>query len=246
MVYLWKSWKTTFENLCDLSPGDNFLSCPRDSMFHYFEGLPGNYHIESTKSFVKCTKHFQRKHWKIKFFFSLVPRIAQHLTFFLPSFHNPFPTQTTPQKRHLQVIKSCCRSSLVAQWVKHQAMSLLWLWLLLWQGVYPWPGNFHRLREQPKRKKWICNCQSNASPDFFFTATCLFETLSSNVGHDGLLERDLLRKLTLSVQGLLCHWQAVTYPLSLSFLNPMNFITFIVVQRSSQWRTLPDIPFLYP
>ena len=105
MVSLWKSWKTTFENLCDLSPGDNFLSCPRDSMFHYFEGLPGNYHIESTKSFVKCTKHFQRKHWKIKFFFSLVPRIAKHLTSFLPS--------TIPFLPRPLLKRDICRSSRV-------------------------------------------------------------------------------------------------------------------------------------
>ena len=34
-------------------------------------------------------------------------------------------------------------SSLVAQWVKDLALSLLWLWLLLWHKFSPWPGNFH-------------------------------------------------------------------------------------------------------
>ena len=33
-------------------------------------------------------------------------------------------------------------SSLVPRWVKVPVLSLLFLWLLLWRGCYPWPGNF--------------------------------------------------------------------------------------------------------
>ena len=37
-------------------------------------------------------------------------------------------------------------SSLVVQQVKDLVLSsLLWLWLLLWHGFDPWPGNFHTL-----------------------------------------------------------------------------------------------------
>ena len=38
-------------------------------------------------------------------------------------------------------IKIYYRSSLVTQWVKDLALSLLWLWLLLWHVLDPWPGN---------------------------------------------------------------------------------------------------------
>ena len=38
------------------------------------------------------------------------------------------------------------------QWVKDLALSLPWLWLLLWHGLGPWPGNFHRPPAQPKKK----------------------------------------------------------------------------------------------
>ena len=41
----------------------------------------------------------------------------------------------------------------MAQQVKDPALSLLWLWLHLWLGVDPWPGNFHMLRMKPKKKK---------------------------------------------------------------------------------------------
>ena len=46
------------------------------------------------------------------------------------------------------------QSSLVAQWVKDPALSLLWLWLLLWQGFNPWPGNSDRgaAKKNPKQK----------------------------------------------------------------------------------------------
>ena len=45
------------------------------------------------------------------------------------------------------------RSSLVAQWVKDLALSLLWLESLLWRRFWSWPRNFHMLRAQPKKKK---------------------------------------------------------------------------------------------
>ena len=39
--------------------------------------------------------------------------------------------------------------------VKDLALSLLWLRLLLWLKFHPWPGNFCRLREWPKKiMKW--------------------------------------------------------------------------------------------
>ena len=44
-------------------------------------------------------------------------------------------------------------SSLVAQSTKDPALSLLWLWSLLWCGFDPWPGNFHLPWVQPKKKK---------------------------------------------------------------------------------------------
>ena len=33
------------------------------------------------------------------------------------------------------------------------ALSLQWLWGLLWHGMDPWPGNFHMLHSQKKKKK---------------------------------------------------------------------------------------------
>ena len=45
------------------------------------------------------------------------------------------------------------KSSLLAQGVKDPALLLLSLWLQLWHGFSPWPGNFHMLQGGPKRKK---------------------------------------------------------------------------------------------
>ena len=45
------------------------------------------------------------------------------------------------------------RSSHVAQQVKDLVLSLQWLRSLLWHGFNPWPGNFHMLQVQPKKKK---------------------------------------------------------------------------------------------
>ena len=44
-------------------------------------------------------------------------------------------------------------SSLVAQWVKDPALSLLWLGSLLWCGLNPWPGNLCMPLVQPKKGK---------------------------------------------------------------------------------------------
>ena len=37
--------------------------------------------------------------------------------------------------------------------VKDLALTLQWLWLLLWLGFNPWPGSFCILQVQPKKKK---------------------------------------------------------------------------------------------
>ena len=42
------------------------------------------------------------------------------------------------------------RSSLVAQWVKDLALSLLWLRPLKWCRFDPWPGNFYMPWAPPK------------------------------------------------------------------------------------------------
>ena len=41
----------------------------------------------------------------------------------------------------------------MTQWVKDVMLFLLWLWLLLWCGFHPWPGNFLMPQEQQKKKK---------------------------------------------------------------------------------------------
>ena len=41
---------------------------------------------------------------------------------------------------------------LVAQQVKDLVVSPLWLWLQLWYGFAPWPGNFHVPQKRLKRK----------------------------------------------------------------------------------------------
>ena len=62
------------------------------------------------------------------------------------------------------------RSSLVAQWVKDQALSLQWFGLLLWGRFDPGPGNFHMLQAWPKKKKKKPkkkpkNCANKEVPD---------------------------------------------------------------------------------
>ena len=44
------------------------------------------------------------------------------------------------------------RNSLVAQYVKHPALPLLWLGSLLWCGFDPWLWKFHMPQVQPKNK----------------------------------------------------------------------------------------------
>ena len=46
-------------------------------------------------------------------------------------------------------------SSLVTQWVKDLALSLMWLGSFLWCGFDPWPGNFCICRHGHKRK--VCS-----------------------------------------------------------------------------------------
>ena len=46
-------------------------------------------------------------------------------------------------------------SSLGAQWVKDLALSLQWLWLLLWCGFNPWSRNFLMPQVKKKKKKKI-------------------------------------------------------------------------------------------
>ena len=41
----------------------------------------------------------------------------------------------------------------MAQWIKDQTLSLLWLGLQLWHWFSPWPGNFCMLGVQPKKNK---------------------------------------------------------------------------------------------
>ena len=41
----------------------------------------------------------------------------------------------------------------MAQEVKDIALSLLWLWLQLWCGFSPWPGNFCMVRTRQKKKR---------------------------------------------------------------------------------------------
>ena len=54
-------------------------------------------------------------------------------------------------------IPKSCRSSLVAQWFKDSASSLLWLRLLLWCGFYPWLQEL-LLATDVEKKKSICCC----------------------------------------------------------------------------------------
>ena len=51
------------------------------------------------------------------------------------------------------------RSSLVAQWVKHLVVLLLWLGTLLWHGFDPWPRNFCMTQAWPKKNaSYPCLC----------------------------------------------------------------------------------------
>ena len=44
-------------------------------------------------------------------------------------------------------------NSLVAQQVKDPVLSLLWLVLLLWCGLIPWPGDFHMSQTWSKKRE---------------------------------------------------------------------------------------------
>ena len=56
-------------------------------------------------------------------------------------------------EENLKDIRAERRSSLVVQWVKDLALSLVWLELLLWREFNSWPGNFSMTRVHPKKKK---------------------------------------------------------------------------------------------
>ena len=56
-------------------------------------------------------------------------------------------------EENLKDIRAERRSSLVVQWVKDLALSLVWLELLLWREFDSWPGNFPMTRVHPKKKK---------------------------------------------------------------------------------------------
>jgi len=65
---------------------------------------------------------------------------------------------------YLITIYTYIYSSLMAQWVKDPALSLLCLGLLLWCGFDPWLGNFRMLWVRPKGKK--------KEPIFLILAKC--------------------------------------------------------------------------
>ena len=66
------------------------------------------------------------------------------------------------------------RSSLVSQQVMDPALSLLQLEWLLWHRFHSWPGNFHVLWVQPKRKK------KNRNQMVVFIATEVFIAAASS------------------------------------------------------------------
>ena len=54
---------------------------------------------------------------------------------------------------YVTVKKKRPQDFLVAQWIKDPMLSLQCLGLLLWHGFSLWPGNFHMLWAQPKKKQ---------------------------------------------------------------------------------------------
>ena len=63
-----------------------------------------------------------------------------------------FPTQLTLKRREREREgeKEISGRTLVVQWVKDLALSLPWLWSLLWQMLDPWPKNFYMPQAWPK------------------------------------------------------------------------------------------------
>ena len=49
------------------------------------------------------------------------------------------------------------RSSLIVQWVKDSALSMQWLWSLLWYGFDPWPRELSHVVDVAK--KILNKCQ---------------------------------------------------------------------------------------
>ena len=66
-------------------------------------------------------------------------------------------------------------SSMVVQWVKDSALSLLWLRSLLWHRFDPWPGNFRMLWAWLKNELCLCPC-------FTFILDIIFGSWMANKG----------------------------------------------------------------
>ena len=53
------------------------------------------------------------------------------------------PSRIEKKNLKLKIYWKSLVSSLVALWIKELLLSQQPLWLLLWHGFDPWPGNFH-------------------------------------------------------------------------------------------------------
>ena len=67
----------------------------------------------------------------------------------------------------LMAAKSHSGSSLVAQWVKGQVLSLLWFWYLLWYGFNPWElPHATDVAKKKKKKKPLWSLATLAAPSW--------------------------------------------------------------------------------
>ena len=71
--------------------------------------------------------------------------------------------KTTDQKKKKFLKKKGV--PVVAQWVKDMVLPQLWCWSKLQLRFSPWPGNFHMLWVQPKKKKKEKTHPSSPNPD---------------------------------------------------------------------------------
>lgn len=79
------------------------------------------------------------------------------------------PPNDSPLKTFMvEKKKNEFQSSLMAQWVKGQILSLLWLQLLLWSKFDPWPRNFYMPRARPR--KWTLR-EREGGPPFYCRCT---------------------------------------------------------------------------
>ena len=78
-----------------------------------------------------------------------------HLQFKLPLFGSTFICAAEDSMHFLMILykNGDFWSSLVAQQVNGPVLSLLWLWLLMWQEFNPWLGNLYMLQCDRKKKK---------------------------------------------------------------------------------------------